>query len=97
VQVIGRSNNATRYKLTSSATPVTPMTPVAPSSGSSNDSGSGGGEGTINNPINLGTLTGSPVTCLNDSAGSIVNGTNKYYKFQLSQLTALNITQNYPC
>jgi hypothetical protein len=91
VQVIGRTSNSTRYKLTSSATPVTP---VAFSGGGSNDSGGGDGGGTINNPINLGTLTGSPVTRLKDSAGSIVNGTNKYYKFQLGQLTALNITQS---
>jgi Bacterial pre-peptidase C-terminal domain len=91
VQVIGRTNKATRYMLTTSAAPVTPVTPVAPGGGGSTPNSGNSGSGTLNNPINLGTLTNTPLTRLKDSAGGVVNGTNKYYKFQLGQLSNLNI------
>lgn len=78
VQVKGKGG-ATGYKLKGSATPV----------------GSGGsvpapGTGTRNNPIDLGTLTSSPVGRSQDTA-ALGDGKTKFYKFQLGQISDVNI------
>jgi Bacterial pre-peptidase C-terminal domain len=83
IQVLGRGGKTTPYKLSASATVIPvkdpPLIPPPPPT-----------EGTLNNPINLGTLTSGNVTKPGKSVPS--SGASTYYKFQLQDISATNIT-----
>jgi hypothetical protein len=76
VQVKG---GATGYKLKGSGVVVGGGTGPGPSPGT----------GTADNPIDLGTLNGTPVSRSQDSAG-LGDGKKRYYKFQMGQIGEVN-------
>jgi Bacterial pre-peptidase C-terminal domain len=81
IQVVGRGSKQTRYKLT----------------GSASDGGGGGGgaagNGTRNNPIDLGTLTNVPVTRSQDKTlpNDRLDLGGLYYKFNLAQISDISV------
>jgi hypothetical protein len=86
LRVTSRAGKGTNYRLAASAVanPIATPTPVptpipAPIPV----------EGTISNPINLGTLTGGTITRPQDIAPA---NSPKYYRFQLAQISNVNLT-----
>jgi Bacterial pre-peptidase C-terminal domain len=79
IKVQGRSGKTTKYKLDASATQLPDIIPPPPPP-----------VGTLNNPIDLGTLTNSTVTQSRQSLPS--GGAPTYYKFRLQDITSLNAT-----
>lgn len=79
VQVKGKGGS-TKYQLKGSAVSAGGGTTPIPAPGT----------GTRNNPIDLGTLTNAPVGRSRDTAG-LFDGEQKFYKFQLGQISDVNI------
>lgn len=84
LRVTSRGSKGTNYRLAASAVanPIAPPTPVPTPIPTPV-------EGTISNPINLGTLTGGTITRPQDIAPA---NSPKYYKFQLAQISNVNLT-----
>ena len=78
---VSSKGGSTGYKLKSSA---------VVSGGGGGPIPPGAGTGTADNPIDLGTLSGTSVSRSQDSAGS-GTGKQRYYKFQMEQIGELNV------
>jgi trimeric autotransporter adhesin len=96
VQVRGRSNKGTNYRLSATAinlpdqTPPPTLPPTSPPPTLPPTSPPPlPPEGTIDNPHNLGLLTSGNVTRARDSASAT---SPRYYKFQLQSISDVNIT-----
>jgi Bacterial pre-peptidase C-terminal domain len=93
VQVRGKGNKSTNYKLSASAIALNPTPPGGNPPGGNPPGGNPlpppPPEGTFNNPINLGTLTAGTVTRSQDIASY---SDSKYYKFQLANISDVNFT-----